>query len=179
MGVPVFLGEINMEQRFFYCPICGGGLIKSFLNGRQRLVCSKCGRIHYENPIVGVAAIIRNSKGEILMAKRAPGLAYAGFWCIPCGYVEYDEDILAAVAREAQEETGLFIKPLEVYAVHSNFHDAKQHTVGIWFKTKIIAGKIFPGDDACELMWADINNPPLLAFKTDEYVLKQLIMDEI
>lgn len=179
MGVPAFLGEINMEQRFFYCPICGGSLIKSFLNGRQRLVCSKCGRIHYENPIVGVAAIIRNSKGEILMAKRAPGLAYEGFWCIPCGYVEYDEDILAAVAREAQEETGLFIKPLEVYAVHSNFHDAKQHTVGIWFKTKIIAGKIFPGDDACELMWADINNPPLLAFKTDEYVLKQLIMDEI
>ena len=179
MGVPAFLGEINMEQRFFYCPICGGSLIKSFLNGRQRLVCSKCGRIHYENPIVGVAAIIRNSKGEILMAKRAPGLAYAGFWCIPCGYVEYDEDILVAVAREAQEETGLFIKPLEVYAVHSNFHDAKQHTVGIWFKTKIIAGKIFPGDDACELMWADINNPPLLAFKTDEYVLKQLITDEI
>lgn len=168
-----------MEQRFFYCPVCGGSLTKGVLNGRQRLVCSKCGRIHYENPIVGVAAIILNGMGQILMAKRAPGLAYAGLWCIPCGYVEYDEDVLAAVAREAQEETGLVIEPLEVYAVHSNFHDAKQHTVGIWFKTKAIAGQILPGDDACELMWADINNPPVLAFKTDEYVLKQLIMDGV
>ena len=58
-------------------------------------------------------------------------------------------------------------------------HDTKQHTVGIWFKTKIIAGKVLPGDDVCELMWSDINNPPVLAFKTDEYVLKQLISDEV
>jgi len=168
-----------MKQRFFYCPVCGAPLTKGFFSGRQRLVCSKCGRIHYENPIVGVAAIIRNHMGQILMAKRAGKSTYEGLWCIPCGYVEYDEDILTAVVREAKEETGLSIEPLEVYAVHSNFHDAQQHTVGIWFKTKVIGGKMLAGDDACQLLWADIHNPPELAFKTDKQVLRQLIVDEV
>lgn len=164
-----------MRQRFFYCPACGAELIKRFLTGRERLVCCRCGRVHYENPIVGVAAIILNSEGQILMVKRSANITYPGLWCIPCGYLEYDEDVRVGLAREIEEETNLVVQPLEVFAVHSNFHNPQQHTVGIWFLTKVVSGTPLAGDDASEIGWFDINEPPALAFPTDKLVLAELL----
>ena len=164
-----------MRQRFFFCPACGAELIKRFLTGRERLVCCRCGRVHYENPIVGVAAIILNAEGQILMVKRSPNITYSGLWCIPCGYLEYDEDIRAGLKREIEEETNLVVQPLEVFAVHSNFHNPQQHTVGIWFLTEVLAGTPTAGDDASEVAWVEIADPPPLAFATDQLVLAELL----
>lgn len=44
----------------------------------------------------------------ILAIKRGEGCPdYQGYWCCPCGYVDYNETIMTAVARELKEETGL------------------------------------------------------------------------
>lgn len=44
----------------------------------------------------------------ILATKRGEGCPdYQGYWCCPCGYVDYNETIRSAVARELEEETGL------------------------------------------------------------------------
>ena len=75
---------------------------------RKRLTCSVCKYILYENPVVGVAVIVLNKDGRILLGKRSG--SYKGLWCIPCGYVEYDEDVFDAAAREFKEETGLDVK---------------------------------------------------------------------
>ncbi|MDD3396775.1 MAG: NUDIX domain-containing protein [Acidaminococcaceae bacterium] len=163
------------KQRFFYCPVCGGPLVYKFAYGMDRLCCTKCGRINYENPVVGVAAIILNEQGKILLVKRAPDTTVPNKWCIPCGYVEYDEDVRDAVKREALEETGLVIEPLSVYAVHSNFHNPEQHTVGIWFTTKVVGGTTRAGDDAVDYIWSDLRSTPELAFATDRVVLDQLL----
>ena len=164
-----------MPQRFYFCPVCGEKLTKRFLTGRERLVCCRCGRIHYENPIVGVAAIIFNEKGKILLVKRSAKITYPGLWCIPCGYLEYDEDVRAGIAREVEEETNLVIRPLEVFAVHSNFHNPQQHTVGIWFLAKVVSGTARAGDDASEIGWFELTEPPDLAFPTDKLVLTELL----
>ena len=164
-----------MEQRFFFCAVCGAELTTGFFCGRNRLVCGKCGRIHYENPIVGVAAIILNKENKILLVKRSPNITFPNLWCIPCGYLEYDEDVRAGLIREVEEETNLVIKPLEVFAVHSNFHNPRQHTVGIWFLAEALKGTPAAGDDAVEIVWADIANPPPLAFPTDQMVLTELL----
>ena len=164
-----------MPQRFYFCPVCGEKLTKRFLTGRERLVCCRCGRIHYENPIVGVAAIIFDEKGKILLVKRSAKITYPGLWCIPCGYLEYDEDVRAGIVREVEEETNLVIRPLEVFAVHSNFHNPQQHTVGIWFLSKVVSGTPLAGDDASELGWFELINPPSLAFPTDKLVLEELL----
>ena len=158
------------EQRLFYCYRCGGKLEKQAVP-EPRLVCCKCGTISYENPIVGVAGMVFDDKGRILLVRRGSGIDYENFWCIPCGYVEYDEDIRLAVVRELQEETGLVIKAGEVFAVHSNFHNSKQHTVGVWFLCSVISGQPVAGDDADMVDWFYPKNTPPLAFPTDEIVL--------
>ncbi|WP_429162156.1 NUDIX domain-containing protein [Desulfitispora alkaliphila] len=36
--------------------------------------------------------------------------SYKGQWCIPCGHVEWDEDVYEALKRETFEETGLKVE---------------------------------------------------------------------
>lgn len=164
---------MSMEQRFFYCPKCGGELAYRPVGERERLVCGSCGYIMYENPIVGVAAIVREG-GKLLLGRRAAGATYAGLWCIPCGYVEYDEDVCAAIVREFREETGLAIAVDGVFTVLSNWHNPAVHTVGIWFDARITGGELAPGDDLDAVEWFSLDEVPPLAFPTDEKVVSML-----
>ncbi|SDF49030.1 NUDIX hydrolase [Sporomusa acidovorans] len=163
-------------QRFNFCPQCGGRLSYKRVGERERLVCEKCSRIMYENPIVGVAAILFEN-GEILLGRRAATASFPGLWCIPCGYVEYDEDIRAAVKREFLEETGLSIEPGDVYAVLSNFHNPAVQTVGVWFEAQAVGGSLCPGDDLDQVAYFALDALPQLAFPTDKQVVNMLLAD--
>ncbi len=161
------------KQRFFYCPYCGSKLAYRMINQRQRLKCTACASILYENPIVGVAAIILDHEKCLLLGQRRSG-PYQGLWCIPCGYLEYDEDIHTGVKRELKEETNLDIEVGQVYSVQSNRHDPDCYSVGVWYLARIIKGDIQPGDDLCDLGFFPLNNIPPLAFPTDKIVIEQL-----
>ena len=164
------------KQRFYFCPKCGGKLNYRQVGERERLVCESCGYTMYENPIVGVAAIIRKDR-EILLGRRAANASFPGLWCIPCGYVEYDEDIRDAVRREFLEETGLIIEPGKVYTVLSNFHNPSVHTVGVWFEAEIRGGVLQPGDDLDRVAYFPLDRVPELAFPTDGQVIAMLQAD--
>ncbi len=161
-----------MKQRFFYCPKCGGSLDYRKYEERKRLTCRVCKYILYENPIVGAAVIILNKEGRILLGKR--NSSYKGLWCIPCGYVEYDEDVFDAAIREFKEETGLDVHIKGVYAVLSNFHNPETHTVGIWFMAEIIGGELKAQADLDDVGYFDLGSPPALAFPTDQAVIEKL-----
>jgi len=140
----------------------------------MRMVCPHCGFVHYRNPTVGVAAVILDGD-KILLGRRSPDSSYPGAWCIPCGHVEWDEDVREAARRECLQETGLEVVVGEVAAVHSNFHNPAQHTVGVWFRCEITGGVLQAGDDLDLVAWFPLDNPPHpLAFPTDRLVLDQL-----
>jgi ADP-ribose pyrophosphatase YjhB (NUDIX family) len=121
---------------------------------------------------VGVAVIVFNKDGQILLGRRNG--SYSGLWCIPCGYVEYDEDVFDAAAREFKEETNLDIKINGVYTVQSNFHNPETHTVGIWFMAEVTGGELKAQADLDEVGYFDLAAPPELAFPTDSLVIESL-----
>ncbi|OPX90208.1 MAG: NADH pyrophosphatase [Pelotomaculum sp. PtaB.Bin104] len=161
-----------MKQRFFYCPKCGSRLNYQEQGERKRLACSACAYIFYENPVVGVAAVVLNERGQILLGRRNG--TYRGTWCIPCGYVEYDEDVREAIVREFKEETNLDIRLHGVFAVHSNFHNPETHTVGIWFRAEVTGGELAAQADLDQAGYFDLDELPPLAFPTDAIVIEEL-----
>lgn len=190
-----------MEYRF--CPLCAKPLQPASRGGRQRLACPKCRFVHYANPVAGVAGIhlvpaadaepwLKSVSGSapfegIPQERSEPGppLILLGLrrippegWCIPCGYVEGDEEVRQALIREMEEETGLRVEPGEIFAVESNFHNPEQPTVGIWFHVRIVGGSLRPGDDVRQLGLFPVTAPPPLAFPTDRLVLKRLAESE-
>lgn len=162
-----------MPRPYRYCPCCGTPFTGQELSGRRRLVCPACQFIFWHNPVVGVAVIVMHAD-RIVLARRARGV-YQGAWCIPCGYVEYDEDVRHAAQREFQEETGLLVEVGAVYAVHSNFHNPASHSVGIWFRGTVLSGTLRPDDDVDQVAYISLHHlPDHLAFPTDRLVLRQL-----
>jgi 8-oxo-dGTP diphosphatase len=175
--------ERGSGARFRFCPHCGGPLDRA-----ARARCAACGYVQYRNPIAAVAAILLSRSEELPKAGGAvpPGKAthlllvrrtstFAGMWCIPCGYVEYDEDIRVAAVRELREETGLAAEIGDVYAVQSNFHEPLNQTVGTWFLVRYASGSLRPADDADRAVFFPLVAPPEpLAFPTDRRVITAL-----
>ena len=152
-----------------FCPRCASALDHAL----PRPTCAACGFVFIANMGVGVAAVVRDAAGRVLLVQRTHGQFGAGQWCVPCGYVEWGEDLRAAAARETLEEAGVAVEIGDVLQVTVNRHDPERPTVGIWFSAWLLDPSMKPcaGDDADAVGWFDPAAPPPLAFPTDRPVL--------
>lgn len=164
----------SVSPDYQFCPRCGDPLGTRVRGGLPRPSCEQCGFVHFRNPAVGVAVVVLDEDGRILLGRRSAG-GNVGEWCIPCGYVEWGEDIREAARREFAEETGLDVQIGDVCAVHSNFHNPASLTVGVWFYATVAGGKASASDDLDRVGWFAPSDPPEpLAFPTDRLVLADL-----
>jgi 8-oxo-dGTP diphosphatase len=69
------------------------------------------GSVGMTAPVHVVAAVLRDRRGRILLARRTAGRDLAGAWEFPGGKVEPGETPEAALARELDEELGIRIGP--------------------------------------------------------------------
>lgn len=91
-------------EKFEYCPRCGSHHFVE--NGARSRKCENCGFEYFMNPSAANVAIIRNSKGEILVTLRKQEPA-KGTLDLPGGFTEIGETSEEGVVREVMEETNL------------------------------------------------------------------------
>ena len=88
--------------------------------------------------VVTVAVgILIDDAGRVLVTRRAPDAHQGGLWEFPGGKVEENETILAALARELQEELGVLVEATEALMVLDHDYGDKQvrldvHCVTRW-----------------------------------------------
>ena len=168
------MSPIGDDWRF--CPRCGSPLDLRPEGDSPRIACTRCDFVFFSNMGVGAAVLIVDDSRRVLLVQRGPDQFGAGSWCLPCGYVEWGEDIRDAAAREALEEAGVIVEVGDVVQVAVNRHDPDRPTVGIWFAARLVDSRTEPcaGDDAVGVGWFDLGRPPVLAFPTDASLLLRL-----
>ena len=158
-------------MNFKHCPICGDSLNPLTEEGRERMACSGCGWVHYQNPSPCAAAFVQNSEGGVLLVKRGVEPAY-GEWALPSGFIEIDETPEMACLRELEEETGLkgtIVRLLGVYSQASLFY---KRVIIIGYEVDV-SGQLQPGSDSLEARYFSVQEIPEIAFPSHSQMLRE------
>jgi 8-oxo-dGTP diphosphatase len=146
---------------------------------------AKKGKYVYEwpRPMVTVDAVVFalfRDELRLLLVKRK-GEPFKGRWAIPGGFIEMDEELEDAAARELAEETGLTGVPLEqmrTYGTVGRDPRGRQITVVFMGVVEQKQAAIKAGDDAAEAEWFNIEKlPEEMAFDHAEiarFAIRQL-----
>lgn len=154
-----------------YCTRCGKELSTQMLEDRTRLVCPACNAVHYENPLPVAASIVLNQRREVLLVKRR-NEPHKGQWCLPMGFAEMHETIADAAARELKEETGVEALALRLIAADSFESAHYGDLLIVTFEMQKVGGDERAGDDAEEVRYFPIKEPPPLAFSSNTKALR-------
>jgi ADP-ribose pyrophosphatase YjhB (NUDIX family) len=160
-----------------FCSHCGSSELTTLVppgENRHRLVCQRCGTIHYVNPkiITGCLPVWEN---KVLLCRRAiePRL---GLWNVPAGFLEIGETIEQGAAREVWEEAAAEVK---IFGVLNVFTLLKYQMVYVHFWGELVNGAFGVGEESsetklfseAELHWQEI------AFESSVFTLKKYFED--
>jgi ADP-ribose pyrophosphatase YjhB (NUDIX family) len=108
-----------IEACFRYCPRCS---TECPGYGSIPFRCEHCGYSQYFGPVAAVGALIINDAGQLMLVRRArnPG---KGLWGLPGGFVDRNETIEEALAREVVEEIGLELSACDYLMSFPNQYD--------------------------------------------------------
>ena len=132
-----------------FCSSCGSAEITLSIpegDTRFRFVCASCEEIFYHNPKI-VAGCIAEWEGKILMCKRAIEPRY-GKWTLPAGFMENEETMHDAAARETHEEALAEVSNLSLYSMYNLPHINQVYVI---FRGELVGGRASPGDESLEV----------------------------
>jgi 8-oxo-dGTP diphosphatase len=123
---------------------------------------------------------LRDEQLSVLLVKRARP-PFQGYWALPGGFVEMDERLENAAARELEEETGVQDAYLEqLYTYGEPGRDPRGRVISVAYFALLPKNAMAhqsAGSDAAQLGWFAVGSTPKLAFDHDQilaYALRRL-----
>lgn len=128
----------------------------------------------YPRPAVTVDIIIfrkLDNNTEVLLIKRGND-PFKDKWALPGGFVDEDEPLRKAAARELEEETSLKdILLTQMHTFGDPGRDPRGHTVSVAYVGYLPDGAVAKaGDDAAEAEWFALDKLPQMAFDHNKIV---------
>ena len=122
----------------------------------------------YPRPSLTVDVVVFTADAgrlKVLLIRRGRA-PFAGRWALPGGFVDQDEDLPVAAARELVEETGLDARlGPQLGAYGTPGRDPRGHTVSVVYLAWAPGAPAVTGlDDATDARWQPARRPPKLAF---------------
>ncbi len=112
--------------------------------------------------MVDVVALTEADGVLLVLVVRRANPPYQGWWALPGGYLEVDEDLAPAAARELQEETGVALDPDELRqlaAYGAPGRDPRNRSVSVAFLAELGEGaEAQGGSDADDAAWRSVTD---------------------
>ncbi len=161
-----------------FCSQCGHPVNWQTPSGdhRPRFVCPACHTVHYQNPRI-VAGCLPLWGEQVLLCRRAIE-PRRGLWTLPGGFMENDETMEQAAARETLEEACVQVEGLELYTLFDLPHI---HQVHVFFRARMVDANFAVGEESLEVqLFHEAEIPwPELAFPTVGHTLEYFFKDRL
>jgi ADP-ribose pyrophosphatase YjhB (NUDIX family) len=165
-----------MDPAVNFCSACGAPVVLKVPAGDSlpRHVCEACNAVHYSNPklVVGTLPVWED---RVLLCKRAIEPRH-GKWTLPAGFMENNESMAAAAARETVEEAGAHIEMGDLYTMISVPHISQVHAI---YRARLLNLDFAPGEETQEVVMFREQEIPWdeIAFRTIAVTLRYYFAD--
>ena len=166
------------QEQARHCPLCSALLVDGDVGGRARRRCAGCGFVLYSNPASAAAGVVLNRANEVLLVRRAIE-PFRGFWALPAGYQEIDEQPQETVVREVREESGLEVEVNGLLDLLFVSDDPRRPANVAVFLCREIGGTLRPGEEESEARWFSLRAlPERIGFDNYSRILGRLLASD-
>lgn len=165
----------TVENAFQYCPRCA---TPNPNVGAVPFRCGACGMACFFGPVAAVGALITDAEGSLLLVRRArnPG---KGQWGLPGGFVDREETIEEALAREVFEETNLSVTDCELMITRPNeyvYTEVCSPVIDLFYRCKVkdrFELKLAPDElDHHQWVWPRAEHLENMAFPSNRFAIE-------
>ena len=165
-----------MPRSIQHCRACGGTVVYAVPaeDNRERATCTKCGTVHYENPL-NVVGTLPVWEDRVLLCRRAIE-PRRGLWTLPAGFMELGETVEEGAVRETTEEAGARI---ELQGLFTMLDVARVGQVHFFYRARMLDIDFVPGPESLEAkLFAEADIPwEDIAFRTTKRTLELYFED--
>lgn len=88
--------------------------MKKFNNIENFCITDTKGTEHWISPSISTDALVVVIS-KVLIVKRGTSMSNPNKWCLPCGFMDFNESPLGICIRELYEETGIDVQETDIW----------------------------------------------------------------